>query len=201
MHMHHELRRWAVLLAGLAGLATQAAAQTTTIDLDAQTPAGVTLQLDAGSYNVAFIGKAQGSAYDGWNPWGAGVVNSCDVNGQNCARGYTEAYAITIAGTSTQYVTASPYYASAIDALAGHQAGPLVQSINGAPVIPADMPMAFTLLAPTPVQFSVLDSLYGDNAGGVSLSVTAVPEPSGAGLLAGGLIGLALWRRRVAVAR
>ena len=56
---------------------------------------------------------------------------------------------------------------------------------------------SFSLASRQTVYFGVLDSYYGDNSGGVSLSITAVPEPETyAMLLAGlGLMG-AIARRR-----
>jgi len=184
------------LAAGSLSLCAAAAQATTIVDLDALTSTGVTLQLGAGPYAVAFIGTAQGGAYNGWNPWGNNVVSGCNANGGNCAQGWTEAFEINIAGTKTQYGTAQPFFASAQVALAACQAGPLLQSINGAPATPASLPISFTLLAPTPVNFAVYDTQFFDNFGGVSLSVTAVPEPTSLALMLAGGGAMLVWRRR-----
>jgi len=145
--------------------------------------------------SVAFIGTAQGGAYNGWNPWGNNVVSGCNANGGNCAQGWTEAVEINIAGTKTRYETAQPFFASAQIALAAHQAGPLLQSINGAPPTTVSL-ISFTLLEQRNVVFTVADFLFTDNFGGVPLSVTAVPEPASLALmLAGGGVML-VWRRR-----
>lgn len=54
----------------------------------------------------------------------------------------------------------------------------------------------FTLGAPTPVQI-VIANQGGDNFGAMLDDVKLVPEPHTLGLLAGGLLGLALLRRRL----
>ena len=57
---------------------------------------------------------------------------------------------------------------------------------------------SFSLASRQTVYFGVLDSSYGDNSGGVSLNITAVPEPETyAMLLAGlGLMGVIARRRK-----
>ena len=53
-------------------------------------------------------------------------------------------------------------------------------------------PVTFTLSAPTSVNFFIADSFYGDNGTGegVSLAVSAVPEPSTWAMLILGFCGL-----------
>ncbi|MRR51508.1 MAG: PEP-CTERM sorting domain-containing protein [Rhodocyclaceae bacterium] len=58
---------------------------------------------------------------------------------------------------------------------------------------------SFSLTKRQTVYFGVLDSYYGDNSGGVSLNITAVPEPETFALmLAGlGLLGFMARRKRM----
>ena len=55
----------------------------------------------------------------------------------------------------------------------------------------------FTLTAPQSVNFFLYDDNLGDNSGGVSLSISAIPEPAAWGLmiLGFGAIGGAMRRR------
>jgi hypothetical protein len=54
----------------------------------------------------------------------------------------------------------------------------------------------FTLGEETLVTFSWLDDTWGDNTGGISLSVTAIPEPSSAVLVLASLLMLGSIARR-----
>ena len=54
----------------------------------------------------------------------------------------------------------------------------------------------FTVSASGLVGFSIRDDTTSDNLGGISLEITAIPEPSTAGLLALGLTSLALAHRK-----
>ena len=61
----------------------------------------------------------------------------------------------------------------------------------------------YTFSAPTTLLFVIPDNDLGDNGGGVSVVVTAVPEPSTAAAVAlgaGGLLLLLVWRRRSSAA-
>lgn len=67
-------------------------------------------------------------------------------------------------------------------------AQPDVQSFSG----------TFSLASSTTLDFMVRDFFLGDNAGGVALDITsAVPEPGTLALLASGLGGLGLRRKRI----
>ncbi|HVF93484.1 MAG TPA: PEP-CTERM sorting domain-containing protein [Sphingomonas sp.] len=61
-----------------------------------------------------------------------------------------------------------------------------------------DGPLTLTFAAPTAVTFAIADaaSSFGDNAGGLSLNIAAVPEPSTWGMMALGFLGLGATLRR-----
>ena len=104
-----------------------------------------------------------------------------------------------------------PYYATATQALAAFQTklasgglvtAPLSSNIqDSSSYSPLIGPIEFTLSSPTSVNFFVADTpgQYGDNGGGVSLSITsATPLPPALPLFATGLgiAGLLGWRTK-----
>ncbi|MBV6409069.1 MAG: hypothetical protein EFKGCFLK_02691 [Rhodocyclaceae bacterium] len=154
------------------------------INLDAQTTttaAPYTQLLGAGTYQVFDVGPADaaGALYDAWNPWGAGA-GGCNISGSGCSWGWYRRWYMNFGGGEVG--NNSGFFSSAALALAGAK---------------TDDPFSFTLLAPTTVSFWIADSPYYDNAGGVSLSIAAVPEPeTWALMMAGlGLLGFAARRR------
>jgi hypothetical protein len=168
-----------------------------TVNVSSLGSTGTQVTLAAGTYEVAVIGTAQGGSYNAWNPWGNNAVSGCATDGTGCSNGWTSRYAITIGGDTVQYFkdlgSNNPYYATALQALASYQTAPLyhVDSAPGAVPTLAPMPVSFSLAATTAVTFSVLDSQYGDNFGGVSLNVSAVPEPAALALFAAGALFVA----------
>lgn len=156
------------------------------INLDAQTTttaAPYTQLLGAGTYQVFDVGPADaaGALFEAWNPWGAGTgAGGCDTGGTNCAYGWYRRWYMDFGAGATG--NNSGFFSSPALALAGAK---------------TDDPISFTLLAPTTVSFWIADSPYYDNAGGVSLSIAAVPEPeTWALMMAGlGLLGFAARRR------
>ncbi|WP_239018056.1 PEPxxWA-CTERM sorting domain-containing protein [Sphingomonas flavalba] len=156
--------------------------------------AGETINLAAGTYQVTFT-QAQFTAFSRWN---SNV--GCDGAGENCRQGWelSASYAIDGAithfgdagGTGNYGPTATPDNAFYSSAAAAFAAGATTYS------------SLFTLAAPGDVTFFIYDDNVGDNRGGISLAVTAVPEPAAwAMMIAGfGLIGgVARRRSRAAV--
>ena len=171
--------RAALLAASMLGAAC--AAPAAVLNLDALDPAGVTLDLTAGSYELRYIGRADGGLYDSWNSWG--FVSGCGGTPGDCAAGWVNFVGVERPGLPFTYRWDFLRYATpeaALNAAQGY--------FN---------PTTLTLAAPTPVRFFVPDFYYADNIGGISLSVVPqVPEPASALLMAAGLGAVALRRRR-----
>ncbi|GGI32890.1 PEPxxWA-CTERM sorting domain-containing protein [Bradyrhizobium guangdongense] len=180
---------------GFGGAAMASSAHASIVNYDATNPAGTTIILAAGTYQVQLIGTAAGGAYDAWDPWSGGTVSGCDGTGANCAQGWTDRFTISFNGNTTQYLLpSSSYFSTATQALTAYTTSPLDQQVNGGLSTPAPNPITFSLAAATPVTFGVADFPYNDNTGGVSLDVTpmtsAVPEPSTWAMLMVGFLGL-----------
>jgi hypothetical protein len=181
-----------------------------TVNVSSLSDVGTTVNLGAGTYTVTFVGIADGGAYDAWNPFGA--VSGCDGSGANCAEGYRNAFLITaptFAGGGSYYTTIDINYSTALGSLSASQsaetADQLVTALASSDLTdPASYsglvgPITFTLATPTAVKFSVFDTFFGDNVGGVSLNVSsAVPETSTWAMMLLGFAGLgyAGFRRR-----
>jgi len=141
----------------------------------------VEVYFEAGTYDVTPIGIAADGAYNAWNPWG--YVN------MSLNRGWINAYSFS----SDNFEYSGDLYGVryATDLLA----------LENAP------DTSFTLASANNVKFFVYDVNYGDNIGGISLSINkrisesiieevSVPEPATMLLLGFGLLGLAGIRRK-----
>ena len=187
----------AIITAIAATLVAAAPAAAVTVDVNATTNASVNgtnavnVLLAAGTYKLAFV---QG-AYTAATRFSS--VGGCDGSGKNCQQGYENSVSYTIGATTFGFGDGasqggigpiSPgdaYYADAASSFAnstGYSA-------------------TFTLAAPQNVSFYFFDDYLGDNSGGVSLSISAVPEPAMWGMMIAGFgaVGFAARRRRVAV--
>lgn len=178
--------------AAAALLTISTAAGAVVVDIDATTnttPAtnGVPQMFAAGTYRVTpIIG-----AFTAFSRFSS--VTGCDNGGFNCAQGFEHSYVITIDGVSTGYGDGtanggigpiSPgdgYYDTAAKAFA-----------FGA------TKSTFTLATASTVNFSIFDDYLGDNSGGISLDISAVPEPATWALMIGGfaMTGVVVRRRR-----
>jgi hypothetical protein len=191
--MRHLLALF-VLLAGLAA----APAHAIIVNIDAvgdPTPGNVgehkdiAVVLQAGTYAVLPVDiSTAGALFTAANRFSG--VSGCEPNGTLCDTGWEHTYYVKIgAGPRVKYgfgegISPSPpgtaYFNSAALAFANAVAAPL-----------------FTLAAAETVTFSWFDDNWGDNTGGISLSVAAVPEPSSIVLLLASLMVLgAVVRRR-----
>lgn len=128
---------------------------------------GVALQLQAGSYTLRPISQGTGGGYTAWN-----------------------------AGWETPGLWLSNYYVDLPGMDRKWFGGGAGYSDPGTAFANAGGPFSFTLSDPGTVYFGIVDSSYEDNFGGVSLRITSVPLPSGLLLLAPGLAGLAVIRKR-----
>jgi hypothetical protein len=171
------LNKLAMFTAGIAiGISlgqteAQAASFTRILNLDAKqttTNKPISLDLSAGVYSVDYIGINDGGMYDAWNPWGEGVTDFCNGNGEGCIKGWINSYRISFDGLTKMFSSPS-VYASASQAMQN--------AVN----------TSFTLASDTQVDFFIGDGYYKDNGGGISLKLSSqsIPEPSAKlGLLA-----------------
>jgi hypothetical protein len=166
--------RWHQLLFAFAA-ATCSMASATTVVLDSTVlDNAVTLTLDAGKYDVKYVSGA-------WTPWAD--VLGCDQNGAYCENGWVNSFYYETASTSW-WIGDGIRYATAAQAEANGIATNVLQ---------------VTLTQAGTLTLSLPDGFAGDNTGTVTLSVSAVPEPSEAAMLAGGLLLMgAMLRRRKA---
>jgi hypothetical protein len=154
------------LLAGQANAAT--------VNLNAGDPLnGVELNLAAGTYEVTPTDDPNLA----WNAWSSGgAVRGCDTNGENCSQGFIHQYSITIAGLTTLVANGGRYQTAQ---MAFDNASSFVFSIAQDQI----------------VSFRIADINYGDNFGGVSLNVNAVPLPAAAWLFLSAIGGMAGFKR------
>ena len=198
---------------GSALLLLPTTAGTVVVDIGINSREGTTVALAAGTYVVGYAGTAGGGAYDAFNPW-QNVLN-CDAAGGACQNGWSDYYAIDFGGAGgfdrtvggyydlDPVTVPRPFYDSAALALATYRAGPLTIApiATYTPSVPVAGPVRFTLAMAASVNFYIPDDKYYGHAGGVSLDVSAVPEPAAWALMLAGfaLTGAALRRRNVRV--
>ncbi|MEW5686450.1 MAG: PEPxxWA-CTERM sorting domain-containing protein [Pseudomonadota bacterium] len=210
----------------LATVAGAAQAATTVIDISSLNGDGTTAALAAGDYTIAFIGVAEGGAYEGYSPWGG--FSGCDGAGMNCSTGYIANLAIDFGHGSGTFDRQDGYqhgmasipgnnfiFATGAQARAAINAGPIIraalpQYANPAAYSVTTNPISFTLAAAQSVNFFIIDYPYGDNSGGISIRLTRVEEPGPGGvpepstwalmILGFGAAGAGLRRRRAALA-
>lgn len=175
----------AFLLAGAANAAT-------IINLDAKANASldgansVTVSLAGGTYEVKFV-QDEFTAFSRWNN-----SSNCNSLGEACRRGFENSAAISF-GAETLYFGHR-------DAAGGYGPFPPLYFATASQSLAdvAGLSMRFTLDSAQDVSFYIRDNPAGDNRGGVSLSVDAVPEPATwAMMIAGfGMVGMGMRRRK-----
>jgi len=199
------LTKWTGAVCGAAvacALGFSATANAAIINLDSTSSVGVDFTFAPGTYKIEFIGTADGGAYNGWN-------SACPA-GVCPASGWRETFNVDVNGQPDIEVFSipGPAFSSALAALAAFQAAPFILDTTLTPVgggaytatgtnsIP--QPWIVNPAAPTLVTFFLRDLTRDDNVGGVSLRITAVPEPStwAMMLLGFGGLGAALRSRR-----
>jgi hypothetical protein len=191
--------------AAALALAAAGAANATIVNISATSGQPTQLVLAAGQYTVEWIGIADGGAYDAWN-------GACPTG--TCTSGWRDAFSVGIVGDPTHLNTyAQPgapgnsptavltYFKNALTVTEINltQIGGVFQQ-TGSQLVPN--PILANPDQQVTVNFFAGDGSTADNFGGVSLRITAVPEPAvWTSLIVGfGLVGAAMRRRRLAFA-
>jgi hypothetical protein len=164
----------------------------------------VSLALAAGVYQITPIGVSAGGAFDAWNAWNyttCAAQAGCPINGT--LTGWIDAFNISspyLSNVSIGGTDLVPVATLGTSFATYFYKGPQSNSFNsGAALIFPSAPLALaaaqpstiTLTQASTVIFTLLDDPYNDNLGGVSLSVSAVPELQTVSLMAAGLLLLA----------
>jgi hypothetical protein len=163
-----------IKLLALAAVATMGVASPafagTVINLDATdyTKSAVTQNFAAGDYLVSFVDKG---LYEAWAPAAPALGN------------WEDRYSVTVNGVTTQF---NPF------------SGARFGTTDAAFAAFRNLTSTFSLAQATNVTFSIPDfpTSFGDNAGGVSLNVSAVPEPATWAMMFLGFMGMGVALRR-----
>ena len=153
-----------------AGSALQAA---TFVNLDGKANASLdgsnalTLSLNPGVYNVSFVDQA----FTAFNRFG--TASGCNGSGAGCVLGFENSARFIVNGTTFLFGDGNASGGIGPQATGGYYAT-AAQSFAASNLFST----SFTLDAPGSVSFYLFDDNLGDNTGGVSLAVAAVPEPA-----------------------
>jgi hypothetical protein len=202
--------------AGVAGLAILGAGQAgaAIYNIAATDGVGTALTLSPGSYRIEFIGIADGGAYDAANvlcPTGdctTGWTNGFSVRDSSFAGAFQPGGSTTVdvfrAGTP------NGSFASALASLAAYKTGPIDHygvdinaGVVSAPALFMTYPTSPFIVTSVDAEsyrlvVTDLDNSRNNNQGGVSLRITAVPEPGTWALMISGFgLAGAMLRRRV----
>lgn len=147
------------------------AANAEVVDLDARLGlagalsdvSGQTITLNAGTYTVQAV---QGK----WNAWGDNIVEGCDSGGFGCSKGWLSSFNI-----------------ESLD-IGNIQVGSNNNRFSSGELALANAPsFQFTINGSQDITFYISDNNHRDNVGGLSVSVSPVPEASTIALLSAGL--------------
>lgn len=171
-----------------AGSSLQAA---TIVNLDGMANASlnganaVILNLDAGEYDLNFV---QG-AFTAFTRFSG--VSGCDALGAKCITGFENSARFVINGTTFLFGDGAASGGLGPQATGGYYST-AAQSFGASSAFNTK----FSLAAPSSVSFYLFDDNLGDNSGGVSLAVAAVPEPTTWMLMLLGMAGIGFTMRR-----
>ncbi len=196
--------------------ATTTTAQIININADVNDiPNPIFISLNAGTYEITAIGVADGGIYDAWSNWSSTTCTQpmgCPLTTPTTFTGWRSAYDVIspdIVSVSVEDVLLTPMEAqpSGEDFFRDHflmNNSTVRFHVDDQAVYPdslsalaAGRTSMFTLNTSGLVGFSINDIRpLGDNRGGMSLQVTAVPLPPAILLFIFGLAGLATTQRK-----
>jgi hypothetical protein len=144
---------------------------------------------DAGTYQITPIGIADGGKFDAWNAWGWGATTDCNALGV-CSRGYLNSYSFGRIGEHNFVYEIATAGGLMSDGTALAYATPALALSHATSY-------TFSITEPTQLYFYVRDgeTWYSDNAGGMSLNVSPIPEPGIASMLLAALMPVAFLAR------
>ena len=163
----------------------------TVVDLDGMANASttganaVTLNLDAGIYNLNFVE----GAFTAFTRFSS--VSGCDGLGAKCITGFENSARYVIDGTTFLFGDGAASGGLGPQATGGYYAS-AAQSFSASSAFST----TFSLAVPGSVSFYLFDDNLGDNSGGVSLAVAAVPEPATWMFMLLGMAGIGFTMRR-----
>jgi hypothetical protein len=189
----------------MAGIPTSASS---IINLNARTNSfsnPVVLNLQAGTYSVESIGISDGGLYNSLNAWGftsCTLSSGCDAGIPTVNTGWMSRY--DVISTNLSDVSVDGVSLPAVSALpATHKSFFYVTSTstyyevfdgkvfpNAVLALANAHSSAFTVNVDGPVHFAIRDTAYGDNLGGMSLKLSAIPIPGAVWLFGSALISL-----------
>lgn len=190
--MNHILR---TSLASIA-LVLAASAQAQVINISAASAVGTTVSLAAGDYTLRYTNAGTFAA---WNPWGANAASGCNAGGVCSSQGWFDGFNVQAGANTYVFSSGTGFFSSSALALADATSTTMFESINGGSAAAVGSFATLHLDTATNVKFYISDSIYSDNAGGVSVTLAAVapvPEPSTYALLLAGLGGVGFVARR-----
>ena len=189
------------------GAAAQANADIVNISASATSP--TTYNFTAGGeYLISFAGIAGGGLYDDYN---LGCSDGCPASGWSDSFFYTVLTGAPNPDIDGISLSGGSQFSSSSASLAAFQGGTLIDTLFSFVPTPTpghyqnqpnpdfiSQPWLVNVPGPISVNFSIADPLgtRGDDVGGVSLSITAVPEPSAWALMIVGFAGLGVLLRQ-----
>lgn len=155
--------------------AVSSTASATIVNIDAMTGTSDvgSVELSAGNWRIDPIVDD----FTAWNPWGR--ETGCDNAGENCSRGWIYRY----------FIESSELGSVGVGNTSDRFEVP-IEALNNA------APFFFSLAATDMLEFTIRDSRFDDNLGGISLQINRVSEPGTLALIGLGLTGFAVSRRR-----
>lgn len=162
------------------------------VNLDATSANTVDVYLKAGTYIFEPIGVSDGGKFNAWNPWASTTCaddNGCDQTYPTQYTGWIDKYKVS--ASSLEEVNYGTEQLSRVSSIPIHQESFFFYTdtlkyyrVYSAKIFPDDIASlanasssSFTISKDEFVSFSILDSNYSDNEGGISLMLSSPEFP------------------------